>query len=68
MIKHSIIFFVFSFTILGCSNKDFYTTLQPDLSSCHDIAVPQREECTERVNGLMTYEEYTKERQKLINR
>lgn len=49
----------------GCTSKDLYESFQPDKSTCSKIPTAQRESCMKQIDEQMTYDEYSKERNKL---
>jgi hypothetical protein len=62
-----VLFLSLSFLISGCSNKNLYESVQTDKSDCRKLPVQQREDCFKRVDKLMTFDEYNKERGKVVH-
>ena len=65
MINKVLVFGAVVIMLAGCSNKNYYESLQADKSDCNDLPIQHREACFQKVEGLMTFDEYNKERKKL---
>ncbi len=66
MIKKTVfIGFLFPMLLSACSNKELFESFQTEVSSCENLPSYKRDACMRKVSEATTYENYTKERNKL---